>query len=144
MGYISVPIYYENKRVKCNLHVTDRKHCNLLNEDTALLLNIWVNEMIEDVKSKSNLWLNLLAVVLKGENDVRLFLDIHNENTAIERICFSMARVEELIVKLRNANWFSKLDLDNAFHQLELDPESRYITVFQTEDCIQRYINDFY
>ena len=37
MGYISIPIYYENKKVKCDLHVVDTKHCNLLNGDTALL-----------------------------------------------------------------------------------------------------------
>ena len=40
MGYILILIYYENKEVKCDLHVTDTKHCNLLNGDTALLLNI--------------------------------------------------------------------------------------------------------
>ena len=40
MRYISIPIYYENKEVKCDLHVTDKKHCNLLNRDTALLLTI--------------------------------------------------------------------------------------------------------
>ena len=49
MGYISIPIYYENKIVKCDLHVTDRKYCNLLNEDTALLLNILENEIVEDI-----------------------------------------------------------------------------------------------
>ena len=32
MRYISIPIYYEN--------VIDTKHCNLLNGNTALLLNI--------------------------------------------------------------------------------------------------------
>ena len=33
-------MYYENKEVKCDFHVTDTKHCNLLNGDTTLLLNI--------------------------------------------------------------------------------------------------------
>ena len=40
MGYISIPIYYENKKVKCDLHLIDTKRFNLLNGDTALLLNI--------------------------------------------------------------------------------------------------------
>ena len=42
-------------------------------------------------------------------------------------------------MKLRKATRFSKLYLNKAFHQLELDPESRYIRAFQTEDCIKRY-----
>ena len=40
MGYISIPIFYENKEVKCDLHVIDTKQCNLFNGETALLLNI--------------------------------------------------------------------------------------------------------
>ena len=40
IGYISVPIYYENKEVKCDVHLFDIKHCNLLNGDIAFLLDI--------------------------------------------------------------------------------------------------------
>ena len=42
-------------------------------------------------------------------------------------------------MKLRKATQFSKLYLNKAFYQLELDPESRYIRAFQTEDRIKRY-----
>ena len=35
--------------------------------------------------------------------------------------------------------FFSKLDLMSAFHQLELIPESRSITTFQTETGIKRF-----
>ena len=53
MGYISIPIYYENKEVKCDLHVIDTKHCNSLNEDTVLLLNILLlNNLQKKTKSK--------------------------------------------------------------------------------------------
>ena len=62
-----------------------------------------------------------------------------NANTAIERTCFPLLTVDKLIVKLRNATQFSKLDLNQAFHQLELEPESHYITNFQTEDQIKQY-----
>ena len=64
---------------------------------------------------------------------------MRNANTAIERTRFPLPTVDELIVKLRNATRFSKLDLNKVFHQLELDPELRYITAFQTEDRIKRY-----
>jgi hypothetical protein len=33
---------------------------------------------------------------------------------------------------LNSAKWFSKLDLSQAYHQLELDEASCYITTFRT------------
>ena len=39
----------------------------------------------------------------------------------------------------QNGQYFTKVDLNAAFHQLELDEQSRYITVFQTEDRIKRF-----
>ena len=35
--------------------------------------------------------------------------------------------------------YFTKLDLNSAFHQQELYEDSRYFTAFQTEDCIKRF-----
>ena len=39
----------------------------------------------------------------------------------------------------QNGQYFTKADLNAAFHQLQLDEQSRYITVFQTEDRIKRF-----
>ena len=64
---------------------------------------------------------------------------MRNANTAIECTRFPLPTVDELIVKLRNATRISKLDLNKALNKLELDPESRYITAFETEDRIKRY-----
>ena len=72
-----------------------------------------------------------------------LLIYIHHANTAIEHTHFPMLTVDELIVKLRIATRFSKLDLNKTFHQLELDPESHYITAFQTKDHIKDR-NNFY
>ena len=38
----------------------------------------------------------------------------------------------DLIFKLKGAKYFTKLDLNSDFHQLELHEDSRYITAFQT------------
>ena len=95
--------------------------------------------IIEDVTSEPTPWLNPLVIVPKGEQSIRICLDMRNANTAIERTRYPTPTVEDLMVKLRKAKKFSKLDLKAAFHQLELEPESRYITAFQSEDKIKRY-----
>ena len=86
--------------------------------------NLEVHDIIKDITNEPTPWLNPLVVVPKGENDVRICLDEHTR--------FPLPTVDELIVEIRNATRFSKLDLNKAFHQLELDPESRNITAFQT------------
>lgn len=40
---------------------------------------------------------------------------------------------------MKRAKKFSKLDLNAAFHQLELDESCRYITAFRTENKIKQY-----
>ena len=40
---------------------------------------------------------------------------------------------------MKNAQYFTKLDLNAVSHQLEFDERSRYITAFQTEDRIKRF-----
>ena len=40
---------------------------------------------------------------------------------------------------MENAQYFTKLDLNAACHQLELDERSRYIAAFQTVDRIKRF-----
>ena len=64
---------------------------------------------------------------------------MRNANTAIERTRFPTPTVDDLIFKLKEAKYFTKLDLNSAFHQLELHEDSRYITAFQTEDRIKRF-----
>ena len=64
---------------------------------------------------------------------------MRNANTTIERTRFPTPTVYDLIFKLKGAKCFTKLDLNSAFHRLELHKDSRYITAFQTEDRIKRF-----
>ena len=60
-------------------------------------------------------------------------------NKAITRTRFPTPTVDDLLIKLKGARVFSKLDLTGAFHQLEHTPDSRAITAFQTENKIKRF-----
>lgn len=50
-----------------------------------------------------------------------------------------MPTVEDLMSDLNSSTVFSKLDLSNAYHQLELDVSSHYITTFTTHVGLRRY-----
>ena len=47
--------------------------------------------------------------------------------------------LDELICDLRHAQVFSKIDLQSGYHQLDLHPSSRSITIFATHYGLFRY-----
>ena len=53
-------------------------------------------------------------------------------NTAIEHERHITFTVDDVIHELHGATVFSELDLTSGYHQLELHPDSRYITTFTT------------
>lgn len=60
-------------------------------------------------------------------------------NKAIKREKHLMPTVDDLIAELNGATHFSTLDLSSGYHQLELSPESRFITTFSTHVGLRRY-----
>ena len=60
-----------------------------------------------------------------------------NEHVVVDK--HPLPNIDEMFHELRGAKYFSKLDLKSAYHQLDLHPESRYITTFITHDGLYRY-----
>ena len=83
-------------------------------------------------------WISPVVIIPKSEG-VRICIDSRAVNTAIERERHPMPTIEDLITDLNGACIFSKIDLNKGYHQLELAPESRYITTFVTSQGLYRY-----
>ena len=60
-------------------------------------------------------------------------------NKAVKRERHVTPTVKEMIGDSNGARVFSKLDLNQGYNQLELAPESRYITTFNTHMGLMRY-----
>ena len=84
-------------------------------------------------------WVSPIVVVPKKSGDVRICVDMREANKAVQRIKHVMSTIDELITDLNGTCVFSTLDLKSAYHQLELNPESRYITTFTTHVGLWRY-----
>lgn len=95
------------------------------------------NDCIEKVKGPST-WINPIVVVPKPNEKIRLFLDMRRANEAIIRERRQIPKVEEILPELHHAKYFSKVDLKEGYHQIELAEELRHIKTFLTnEDCFQ-------
>ena len=60
-------------------------------------------------------------------------------NKVITRTRYPTSTVNHLLVRLNGLKIFTKLDMRPAFHQIELDQNSRFITAFQSNIWIKRF-----
>ena len=86
-------------------------------------------------------WVSPIVVAPKPKSPgkVRVCVDMRQENKAIKRERHVTPTIKEMIGDLNGAEVFSKLDLNQGYNQLELAPESRYITTFGTHMGLMRY-----
>nr|XP_049699503.1 uncharacterized protein LOC110376634 [Helicoverpa armigera] len=95
-------------------------------------------DIIEKVEGPSE-WISPVVPILKADGDVRLCIDMRRANLAIKRENHPLPTMEQLLPKIQNAKMFSKLDIKDAFHQLELMPDSRHITTFISGKGLYRF-----
>ena len=86
-------------------------------------------DVIEKVDGPTQ-WVNPLITVEKPNGDVRLCLDMREANRAIIRERQPIPTVEETVQEMGEMKVFTKMDLNMAFHQVELHPHSRDVTTF--------------
>ena len=104
----------------------------------AALDKLHKQDIIERVEGPTP-YVSPLVVIPKKDGDVRLCVDMRLPNKAIQRERHPTPTVDDLITSLNGATMFSKLDLRSGYHQLQLAPESRYITTFATHKGLWRY-----
>uniref|UniRef100_A0A182W823 Reverse transcriptase domain-containing protein n=1 Tax=Anopheles minimus TaxID=112268 RepID=A0A182W823_9DIPT len=121
ISYLRVPIALEDK--------VERKIQEMLETD-----------IIEPVKGPVD-WISPMVVVPKGNDDIRICINMRGPNQAIQREHYPLPIIDTLLNKLRGSRIFSKLDITAAYHHVELHPESRDITSFMTNKGYQvKYI----
>lgn len=88
---------------------------------------------------KPSPWVSPMVVVVKDDGNVRLCIDMRRANVAIKRQYHVMPTLDDLLARLNGSQWFSRLDIKDAYHQIELHESSRYITTFITHLGMFRY-----
>lgn len=100
---------------------------------------------IIEVKTGTTQWVSPMVVVGKANGEPRLCLDLRRVNEAVLRERYPMPVVDDYLVRMGKNMIRSKLDIREAFLQVELEPNSRDITTFITnKGCLtyQLYVGD--
>jgi len=77
-------------------------------------------------------WVSNTTFSAKPGGGWRYCHDSREINKALKRQRHILFTLEEILVQVAGSRYFSVLDLNSAYHQIELDESSRYITVFNT------------
>lgn len=93
--------------------------------------------IIEKVTGPSP-WVSPIVPVLKDSGDVRLCVDMRRANQAVMRETHPLPLVDEILGSVNGAKIFSKVDIKDAYHQLEISERSRPITTFITKTGLYR------
>ncbi|XP_055604197.1 uncharacterized protein K02A2.6-like [Uranotaenia lowii] len=125
----AVPVVQPYRRIPVALEkMVDKKLNELLEQG-----------VIEAVNEPAK-WISPVVVVPKaGGGDVRICVDMRRANEAVERENHPLPTFEDFLPHLAKAKFFSRLDVKNAFHQVEISERSRDITTFITRKGLFRY-----
>lgn len=100
-----------------------------------------INELFQKgiiEEAKTSRWISLFVAVPK-QGDIRFCVDMRRANEAVERENHPFPTMEDILPELKTAKLFSKLDVKQAFHQIEIAPNSREITTFITKKGLFRH-----
>ena len=122
------PIAQPPRRVP--FHVREKLEEQLLNDEKL--------GVIEKTEGPTP-WVSPVVVVPKKEGKIRVCVDMRQVNKSIKRERHITPTINEVIIDLNGAKIFSKLDLNQEYNQLELAPESRYLTTFSTHLDLRRF-----
>ena len=116
-----------------------RQPMNLEDKIDDVIRNLFENDIIRRCNSPWNT--PMVCVWKKERKEIRLCLDFRRLNKITERQAFPMPNVEEMLDTLNGTNFFSSIDLGNAYYQVELDEQSQEKTAFSTKQgqyCFKR------
>ena len=87
-------------------------------------------------------WCLPLHAMVKKDKSLRVCVDMRKVNEAILRTRHPIPTLDDAIEQIAEAKStiFSKVDLNQGYHQIELDEESRNLTTFACSKGIFRYL----
>ena len=89
---------------------------------------------------KSSAWATPIVVVPKANGDIRICGDYKvTVNPCLEEEYYPLPTEEDLFAMLARGKYFSKIDLSNAYQQLELDEESQKLLTINTHKGLFQY-----
>ena len=82
-------------------------------------------------------WVSQLVVTQKKAGQIRVCIDPHELNKSLCREHYTLPVLDDILHKMKGAQYFSKADLSCGYCHVKLDEHSSYLTTFLT--CFGRF-----
>ena len=123
----SPPIKHKLRRTPLHFAKEEEEHLNKML--TAGVIQPSVSE-----------WAAAPVLVRKRDGSVRWCVDYRALNKVTKKDVFPLPLIEDCMDALEDNCWFSKLDSNSAYWQIELDPDSRKKSAFVTKNGLFEFV----
>lgn len=113
--------------------------CSAVSKELDHLLKEGVIEKID-----ASPWVSPIVVTQKKTGGIRLCVNLREPNNAIITDSYPLPHMDELLSLLSGATLFSTIDLQSAYHQVMLHPDSRDLTAFITHEGLFHFCRVLY
>ena len=103
-----------------------------LHEPVKTAINKMVSQDIIEAVSEPTEWASPMVPIRKPNGEVRITVDYRQLNRGLKRERFLIPTFDELVHKLKNVKYFSKLDASSGFFQIPLHESAMNFTCFLT------------
>ena len=98
--------------------------------------NLLKDGLIEQSVSE---WSSPAMVVPKPDGTIRCVIDYRKANSMFEGYSYPIARIDDLIDKVQQSKFLTKLDLTKGFYQVKLEEDSKKYTAFCTPSGLYQW-----
>ncbi|XP_018784248.1 PREDICTED: uncharacterized protein LOC108966005 [Bactrocera latifrons] len=91
-----------------------------------------INDLLKNDIIQRSEYASPVVIVKKKNGNDRLCIDYRRLNKLIIRELFPLPSIEECLQKAARYKYFTTLDLNSGYYQIEIEPESRKYTSFVT------------
>ena len=104
-----------------------------------------IQEMLEDMEKKgviektTSAWLSPIVLVNKPDGTKRMCLDYRRVNTHLATDIYPLPRLDELVEQAAGNQYYTTLDMKDAYFQVRLDEQSRDLTAFSDGVSLYRF-----
>ena len=100
-----------------------------------------VGEMLSDdvVEPSTSPWAAPVVLVRKPDGTWRFCVDYRKLNSLTTKDVYPLPRIEDALSRLDGSNYFTILDMQSGYWQVEMSPEDRHKTAFVTADGLYQF-----
>ncbi|GBG73740.1 hypothetical protein CBR_g17080 [Chara braunii] len=105
-----------------------------MSEEELTVLRAQLNDLLDKgwIRPSSSPYGALVLFVRKKNKDLRLCIDYRKLNAQTVKNAGPLPRIDDLLERLDDAKFFSKLNSKSGYHQISIRPQDCYKTAFKT------------